>query len=45
MQWNRKYFKEYIEIYLEASIELVKQRDVKGIYKKFEDGKEKNIVE
>ena len=44
MQWNRKYFKEYIEIYLEASIELVKQRDVKGIYKKFEDGKEKNIV-
>ena len=33
MQWNRKYFMEYIEIYLEASIELVKQKDAKYIKK------------
>ena len=33
MDWNRKYFSEYYEIYLNASLELVKKRDPKGIYK------------
>ena len=44
LDWNRKNFKNYFEIYLEASINLVKKRDVKGLYKKFDDGSEKNIV-
>ncbi len=44
MDWNRKYFSEYYEIYLNASLELVKKRDPKGIYKKYDLGKEKNIV-
>tara|TARA_B100000686_G_scaffold104955_1_gene112118 strand:- start:881 stop:1390 length:510 start_codon:yes stop_codon:yes gene_type:complete len=44
MNWNRKNFSEYFEIYLNASLELVKKRDPKGIYEKFNKGKEKNLV-
>lgn len=44
MLWNRENFKNYYEIYLEASLDLVKKRDVKGLYKKYEKGLEKNIV-
>ena len=44
MEWNRKYFSNYFEIYLNVPLELVKRRDPKGIYKKFEIGQEKNIV-
>ena len=44
LRWNRKNFKSYYEIYLNASLELVMKRDVKGLYKKFKQGKEKNIV-
>jgi len=44
MEWNRKYFANYFEIYLNVPLELVKRRDPKGIYKKFEKGQEKNIV-
>ncbi len=42
--WNRKNFKNYYEIYLEASLDLLKTRDVKGLYAKFSKGLEKNIV-
>ena len=44
MAWNRENFSEYYEIYLNVSLELVKIRDPKGIYKKYELGREKNIV-
>ena len=44
LRWNRKNFKSYFEIYLDASLDLVIKRDVKGLYKKFKEGKEKNIV-
>ena len=44
LRWNRKNFRSYYEIYLDASLELVMKRDVKGLYKKFKEGKEKNIV-
>ena len=44
MQWNRENFLNYYEIYLDASLELVKKRDPKNLYKKFQEGKEKNIV-
>ena len=44
LQWNRENFSEYYEIYLNASLDIVKKRDVKGLYKKYEEGKEKNIV-
>ena len=44
MDWNRKNFSEYFEIYLNASLDLVKKRDPKGIYQKFVKGEEKNLV-
>ena len=44
LNWNRKNFKKYFEIYLKASVDLAIKRDVKGLYKKFKEKKEKNIV-
>ena len=44
MQLNRENFKNYYEIYLEASLDTVKSRDVKELYRKYEVGLEKNIV-
>ena len=44
LNWNRENFKKYFEIYLDVSLKLVTQRDVKGIYKKFHNGQEKNVV-
>ena len=44
MKWNRNNFLNYYEIYLDTSLNLVKSRDPKNLYKKFADGKEKNIV-
>ena len=44
LNWNRENFKKYFEIYLKASLDLVTKRDVKGLYKKFQEKKEKNIV-
>ena len=45
MSWNRKNFKNYFEIYLEASIDLVKLRDPHGLYHKFYQGKEKKLLD
>tara|TARA_B110000240_G_C13158185_1_gene308236 strand:+ start:13 stop:543 length:531 start_codon:yes stop_codon:yes gene_type:complete len=44
LAWNRKNFKEYYEIYLDAPIELVEKRDVKGLYKRAKNGLESNVV-
>ena len=44
LEWNRKNFNKYFEIYIDASLDLVQERDVKGLYKKAKEGKEKNIV-
>lgn len=44
MRWNRENFKNYYEIYLEASLDTVKSRDVKKLYRNYERGLEKNIV-
>ena len=44
LSWNRKNFREYYEIFLDAPIELVEKRDVKGLYKKAKEGLENNIV-
>ena len=44
MKWNRKNFSNYYEIFLDANLTLVKKRDPKNLYKKYQEGKEKNIV-
>ena len=44
MKWNRENFLNYYEIFLDADLDLVKNRDPKNLYKKYQEGKEKNIV-
>ncbi len=44
LDWNRKNFSKYFEIYLEASLDLVRKRDPKNLYKKYYDGVEENVV-
>lgn len=44
LAWNRKNLPSYFEIYVDASIELVKKRDVKGIYAKFDAGEMSDVV-
>lgn len=41
---NRKRFSQYFEIFMDAPIETLIGRDVKGIYKKALDGSMKNVV-
>tara|TARA_A100001015_G_scaffold279581_1_gene340906 strand:+ start:552 stop:1088 length:537 start_codon:yes stop_codon:yes gene_type:complete len=44
LKWNRENFIDYFEVYLEAPLALVKRRDPKNLYKKYDKGIEKNIV-
>ena len=44
LAWNRKKFSEYFEIYLKTSIDLVSERDPKGLYRKFFSGEMQNVV-
>ena len=44
LNWNKNNFKNYYEIYVEASIDLVSKGDIKGLYKKALSGEEKNVV-
>lgn len=43
-QWNRKMFSSYFEIYLDVSIDIVKNRDPKGIYRSAKVDQTNNIV-
>ncbi len=40
----RRKIKNYMQVYLDVPLEVVKKRDVKGLYHKFERGEIKNIV-
>ena len=44
LKWNRENFVDYFEIYLKAPLVLVKKRDPKNLYKKYDAGIERNIV-
>ena len=41
---NKKIYSKYYQVYLDAPINLLKHRDPKGLYKRAEEGKEKNVV-
>lgn len=41
---NRHRFKNYFEIHLDVTLETVKRRDPKGLYRKYEIGEMRNIV-
>lgn len=38
-EWNRKNVQGYIEIFLDVSIDVLMQRDRKGLYSRYKDGK------
>ena len=42
--WNRKNQIEYFEVYLKVPIKELARRDPKGIYKKYSEGKIKNVA-
>jgi cytidine diphosphoramidate kinase len=42
--WNRRHFPAYFEVYLKVSIKELRRRDPKGIYKRFDSGKLKNVA-
>ena len=41
--WNRENIENYIEIFIDTPLDELKRRDPKGIYKKFDSGKIKNV--
>jgi len=42
--WNRDNIKNYYEVYIETPIKQLQKRDYKGLYKKFSEGKIKNVA-
>lgn len=44
MENNRNLFSQYFQVYLDAPMELLKKRDVKGLYRRWSQGLEKNVV-
>ncbi len=44
LAWNRDHFSDYFEVYLEASLELVRSRDPKGLYAKADSGDMPDVV-
>lgn len=43
-QWNRDNFSRYFEIFLDAPLDALKARDVKGLYRRAEAGELKDVV-
>lgn len=42
--WNRENIKNYVEIYLNVSLEVLKRRDQKGLYSGISSGKTNNVA-
>lgn len=43
-QWNRDNNKGYVEVFLDVPMEILKERDQKGMYSSYENGKMNNLV-
>jgi adenylylsulfate kinase len=43
-QWNRENLSSYFEVYLDVSMETLKQRDTQNLYKRAEQGEIENVV-
>jgi adenylylsulfate kinase len=43
-EWNRENIIKYFEVYIDVSIDTLRDRDPKGLYKKVFDGEIKNVV-
>ena len=44
LRWNRENFSDYFEVYLDAPLELVQERDAKGLYEKARKGEMPHVV-
>ena len=44
LKWNRDNLVDYVEVYVNADLDTVISRDVKGLYKKSLSGEVKNVV-
>ncbi len=44
LAWNLEHFSDYFEIYLEASLDLVRGRDPQGLYAKADSGEMPHVV-
>ena len=44
LDWNKKNIKNYYEVYIKASLDILFKRDTKGLYKNIKNKKRKNIV-
>jgi adenylyl-sulfate kinase len=44
LQHNRDTFEEYVEVYLKADLDLLKQREIKGLYQKAASKETQNVV-
>jgi len=42
--WNRKNFSDYLEVFLDAPLSLVEERDPKGLYAKVRAGQMQDVV-
>lgn len=42
--WNRKNFKNYYEVYIDTPIEILKARDSKKLYSRYEKGEINNVA-
>tara|TARA_Y100000591_G_C21528617_1_gene543003 strand:+ start:186 stop:698 length:513 start_codon:yes stop_codon:yes gene_type:complete len=43
-KWNRENIEDYYEIFIDTPIDILVERDSKGIYEKFNSGKISNVV-
>lgn len=43
-EWNRKNIKDYYEVYIDADLDTLVERDAKGIYRRAIDGEINNVV-
>ncbi len=43
LEWNRKNLPGYFEIFINTPIEVLKDRDTKGIYRKYAEGEVSNV--
>lgn len=44
LDWNRERFSSYYEVYLDAPMEQLNERDSKGLYRKAREGHMKDVV-
>lgn len=43
-KWNRETFSEYYEVFLDVPMDVLRERDSKGLYRRADTGEIKNVV-